>query len=356
MSGGPLRGRLFDGRTTAAVEVQVSVEGGRVRVDLPSGEPRLEAAVDRLRVSDPFASAPRQLTFEDGSVVEVTDGAALTALLSRAGRPPGLVDRLQQRWAGALAALLVAAGLLALGYLQGLPALARAGAAALPRRLERKLGAGVLELLDAHFLEPSTLPEGERDALAARLGEAAARGAPGVEPRIQFRRARTPPGVNAFALPGGDLVLLDELVARTGGDDRLLAVVGHELGHLARRHPTQRLIQAGGLGAAASLIWGDFSMAVANVPAVLALLDYSRDAEREADGDAATFLRALGRDERALFDAFCLLDDAEREARLDGLPSLLSTHPVLEERLESARGGHADWSCPTPDPDEDRAP
>jgi predicted Zn-dependent protease len=342
-----LDGLLFDGRTAAAAPVRVLVVGGSVQVTTPAGELLLEARLEQVRLTDAFASAPRQLTFEGGGVVEVADGPALTARLAAVGRRPGLVDRLQQRWPAALVALVVSAALLSLGYFHGLPALARAGAALLPARLQRQLGDGVLELLDGHFLEASALTEAERAAVTARVAEVALRSAPELEFHLLFRGARQPPGVNAFALPGGTVVVLDELVRRTSGDDRLLAVIGHELGHVARRHPAQRLIQAGGIGAVTGLLWGDISATAANLPALLALLDYSRDAEREADDDALRFLRDAGLTARPAFDAFCLLQEVEQETSQVGFPRLLSTHPDLKDRLDQVREvAGASWTCP----------
>lgn len=346
MSQGALDGVLFDGRTAAATPVRVSVGDGLLRVATPSGDPLHEVRLEQLRISDPFASAPRQVRFDGGVVVEVADGAALTALLAAAGRRAGLVDRLQQRWPAAVGSLVASVAILAGGYFYGLPAMARLGAAIMPARLERKLGDGVMELLDAGYFRPTELPELVRGPVERRVVEAARRGAPGLEFRLVFRATGQKPGVNAFALPGGTVVILDGLVERTDGDDRLVAVVGHELGHLSRHHPTQALLKAGGIGAVTSLLWGDISSLAANVPAILAMLGYSRDAEREADDDAIRFLRAAGRTARPMFDAFCLLAEAEREKGMAGVPRLLSSHPDLAERLEHVREvAEASWAC-----------
>ena len=183
----------------------------------------------------------------------------------------------------------------------------------------------------------SALSESEQSGAERRIGEAARLGAPGVQYRLLFRSTEQSPDVNAFALPGGTIVILDELVRRTAADDRLLAVVAHELGHVARHHSTQSLLKAAGVGAVTSLLWGDFSGQAANLPAVLAMLDYSRDAEREADEDAVRFLHATGRSAKPMFDALCLLAEVGREAGTTGLPNILSTHPDIEERIARVR-------------------
>ena len=100
------------------------------------------------------------------------------------------------------------------------------------------------------------------------------------------------PVVNAFALPGGTVVLFDGLVDLAQDDDQILGVLGHELGHVRARHSTRQLLQALGVGAVAGLLWGDFSTVAANVPIVLGVMRYGRAFEDEADAFALAFMRA----------------------------------------------------------------
>jgi predicted Zn-dependent protease len=341
-----LRALRFDGRTAGASPVEVEIGAGRLRVRAPDGAALHEARVDALVLSDAFASAPRLISFPDGVVVEVADGAALTAALTAAGRPPGVVERLQQRWLAATLALAATVAVLAAGYVWGLPRAVGAVAARLPPSTEARLGAGALEVLDGRFLHESELDEETRASAEARIAAAVERAAPGARYRVLFRTMRGV-DVNAFAIPGGTIVLLDGLVRRTEGDDRLVAVVAHELGHEARRHSTRALLEAAGVGVAASLVWGDFSGQAATLPAVLGMLRYSRDAEREADDDAVAFLDRAGLGAAPMLDALCLLSDAERELGVDGIPGVLSSHPGIGERIARVRtlGGLSGSGC-----------
>jgi Zn-dependent protease with chaperone function len=351
---------LFDGRTAAATPVRVTVAVGALSITTLDGVLLREARLAAVGISDPLASAPRQIELGDGAVVEVTDGPALTAALAAVGVRAGLVDRLQQRWAAALGALVVSVALLAAGYFWILPGMVRFVASVLPASAEQRLGDGVLEVLDRGFLEPSAISEAKRREVERRVAEAARAGAPGLEYRLLFRTTATDAAVNAFALPGGTIVLLDGLVERMGGDDRLVAVVGHELGHVARRHSTQALLRGAGVGAVTSLLWGDFSGQAASIPAVLAMLASSRDAEREADEEAFRFLGASGRTAEPMLEALCLLSGVEREMGAAGIPNILSSHPKIDERLARARealgGDAAGLACPPPAPEPEPEP
>lgn len=353
MSEAGLEGLLFDGRSAAATKVRIAIAGGLLTVTTLEGVLLLEHGVARLAVTEAFAAAPRQIGLPGGAVVEVADGAALTAALAAAGRRPGLVDRLEARWRTALAAVVACIALVVAAYVHGLPAAARWVARTLPASTEQRLGDHVLEILDAHLLRPTTLSEEELRAAQARVDGAARLGAPAVSYRLLFRSAGFGPSMNAFALPGGTVILLDGIVRGTGSDDRLVAIVGHELGHVTRRHSVQALLKSAGVGAAASLVWGDFSGQVAAIPAALAMFDYSRGAEREADEDGVRFLRAAGRSALPMVDALCLLQSVEDEASLGALPKLLATHPKLAERIEHVRdlgGVDPSYRCPDPPP------
>ncbi|HEX9243429.1 MAG TPA: M48 family metallopeptidase [Anaeromyxobacter sp.] len=357
MSDVVLEALLFDGRSAAAAPVRVEIAAAlrTVRITAPDGVVLHELPLDRIAVTEAFGTTPRHLRLPGGGEVAIADGAALTAALAVAGRRAGLVDRLEARWQVALGAVAACVGVLVAGYLYGLPAAARWIAAAIPSSAEQRLGDGVLELLDRQFLKASDLPEAAQRAAEERVAEAARRGAPGVPYRLLFRRIQHGPGVNAFALPGGTIVVLDELVRRTSGDDRLVAVVGHELGHQVRRHSMQSFLKAAGVGAAASLLWGDFSGQAATLPAALAMFDYSRDAEREADEDAVRFLRAAGRSAAPMVDALCMLESVERESGLGELPEIFSTHPKIRERVAHVRElaglGEPGTACPAPPPE-----
>jgi Zn-dependent protease with chaperone function len=343
----------FDGRSAAATSVRIAIADGVLRVSTLDGALMDEQPVARLRVTEAFGSAPRQIALPGGAVIEVADGAALTAALAASGRCPGVVDRLEARWRSALVALVACLGVLVAGYVYGLPAAARWIVRRLPASAEKKLGDGVLEMLDGSFLQPTNLSEEEQHEAQVRIEEAVRLGAPGVKYRLLFRSAGFGPSMNAFAVPGGTIVLLDGIVRGAAGDDRLVAVVGHELGHAARRHGMQAFLKSAGVGAVATLLWGDFSGQAAAIPAALAMFDYSRDAEREADEDAVRFLWAAGRSAQPMVDALCMLGAVERELGF-GLPNVLSTHPKLPERIAHVREwgglGAPDFRCPDPEP------
>ena len=155
--------------------------------------------------------------------------------------------------------------------------------------------------------------------------------------RLHFHSGRL--GANAFALPGGTIVVTDELVALLEGrDELLLGVLGHEAGHVSHRHGMRALVQSTLLGSITALAFGDFSSMLAGAPALLGHLAYSRNFEREADGEAIRLLQASGLSPELMVTVFERLQ-AQRGGRVLGIA--LASHPANAERIARFRAAAA---------------
>jgi Zn-dependent protease with chaperone function len=325
-------GFRFDGRTAEAMAVALHIEDGDLVVLTPEGACVDRVRLDRAVVSDRFDHAPRLVALPDGVTLEVPDpDHAFARGLDEAGERLPLAVRLQRRWPSILVVLAAIVALLVAMYFKGLPVAARWAAFALSPRLEARMGAGTLTVLDGHYLRLSELDDTRRDRITARFTRAAAAVAPGVSYRLEFRSIAS--SVNAFTLPGGIIVVLDDLVNFTD-EDQLLAVLGHELGHVVHKHSTRMILQSVGVGALASLLWGDFAGVASHVPAVLGLLRYSRDFEREADDFALVVLRSQHLSPRPLYDFFSRLSTLPAAKVTRSIPDFMSGHPSTSERLE----------------------
>ncbi|HTH44467.1 MAG TPA: M48 family metallopeptidase, partial [Oxalicibacterium sp.] len=227
--------------------------------------------------------------------------------------------------------VLATIAVLVLGYLYALPLAADAIARHLPAGVEHSIGKGTLEFLDHRILAPSKLPAARRDAIVERFRslKPPQDGAPSYE--IVFRSSRI--GPNAFALPSGQIVLTDELVKLMKDDDELMSVLAHELGHLHERHLMRRIVQSSAVGAVVTILFGDVSAVVANIPTLLLDMKYSRDAERDADDYAIAMLKANGIPLSHMAEAFERLRQKEGGA---GMP-YLSSHPPTAERIVHIR-------------------
>ncbi|CDG81017.1 M48 family metallopeptidase [Janthinobacterium agaricidamnosum] len=322
-----LAARYFDGKTSRLYHVSLSVVDGKVVVD---GELRRSTPLQQMRVSERSSHAARKVTFPDGAYLEVSDKAAFLELLHATGYRDSWTVRMQQSWRGALLALGGAILVLLLGYVFILPQASDRLARALPERLERQLGQGMLELLDQHVFQPSALSAVRQQQLTGRFRLLSLPDDQISSHRIVFRKSKI--GPNAFALPSGDIVMTDEMVRLLPDDDALMGVLAHELGHLHERHLSRRVIQGSVVAAATTLLFGDVSALISAAPTLMLDSKYSRDIENEADSYAIAVLQKNGIALEHLVRVF-----TELEQLGGGVAPYVSSHPSGAERIARIR-------------------
>lgn len=327
----------FDGRTARAIAVRVAVVEGELVFQEREEPPPRHEPLRTIELSEPFGRAPRFAYLADGSTLEVHETEAFNRALAGAGAPPPIVARLQRSAAGATVALFALIAGFVFAYTNGIPALARWAAFAMPESVEARIGEQIERTLNLEILAASVLPVARQERIEAVFRAASARAAPGLRYVIRPRSVQEGDGVNAFALPGGTIVLLDGLVQAAPDDAQIVAVLAHELGHVAHKHGLRNVLQAFGIGALASAAWGDFAGVAANAPVVFGVLKYSRAFELEADDFAVQFLRANEMPVQPLIEFFESLASRGSATEALPLPDFLSTHPATQERIERLR-------------------
>jgi predicted Zn-dependent protease len=144
------------------------------------------------------------------------------------------------------------------------------------------------------------------------------------------------PNVNAFNLPGGLVYVHTGLVREAERLDQLAGVLSHEIGHGVARHGTEQMTRAYGLELLASIALGrdpsQGEQVLAQVVGTGVLNNYSREAEREADGLGVRFSHAAGFDPRGMPDFFRRLQ-ARRQRDPNAVERFFSSHPVDAERI-----------------------
>lgn len=143
--------------------------------------------------------------------------------------------------------------------------------------------------------------------------------------------------VNAFAAPGGHIVMVRGLIDKATSPDEVAAVLAHEIGHVEARDTTRNALRAAGSAGLLALVLGDFAggSAVVVVAEYTLNASYTREAEAAADVFALEMLEASGTDAGALATFFDSL--AGLEGSGPDLPVYLSSHPETIARADAAR-------------------
>jgi Zn-dependent protease with chaperone function len=375
--------RFFDGRVSQPVPCGlrlIPATRGAVALQLhslaPAGPattpstPWREFTASQIEWPDAGETRIAVIRFADGSQAQTLEPQRLSAALRSAGyRAPGL-HALASKMAshrGALLAGVVACAAISAGvWLYGVPALSKVITHFMPTRWETQLADSTLDVLDKAWLKPSKLGADRQAQITADFDALVKKAAPdGSAPRYRllFRSmgsllgqgekgekgekpgegktgntGDTGGGGNAFALPGGVLVMTDELVA-VAEPGAVLGVLAHELGHVKNRHATRMAVESSLLGTAIALISGDPTSVMATVPVALASLSFSRSHETEADCYALQMLARAGQSTEPLAQLLETISKGQRDQRGagSGMAGVLSSHPSTPERVQLLR-------------------
>ncbi len=346
--GGVIQALYFDGRSARGQPVLLHVDGSDLCAQAQSASPQdmppapLRWPLRSVVWPERTRHGQRVVQLRGGGSLQVSDATAFDAWRLAHGARESWVVRAQQNWRAALIAVLGMAVLVVAGYHWGVPALAQGVVALIPPEVDRSVGQATLAQIDSRWLSPSTLPaprQAELKSLFAQAVKAAfptGQTLPAPDYELHFRAADKRIGPNAFALPGGGIIITDALVELLQGhDDTLLGVMAHELGHVQHRHGMRGVVQLALVGAVTAVALGDFSTLLAGVPALLAQLAYSRDAERQSDAMAVQVLRAAGKSPAVMVLLFEQLPKARGDAVAP--PIALASHPMDEERMHFFR-------------------
>lgn len=339
MSAAPntIAAKFYDGRVPIGEPATLIWSGATVKVIGASMAQNFPT--NRLRVSPRVGRAERFIALPDGTQLQCADNPLLDRL-PQEGKTEGIAAWLESRWHIALACVALTLGGLAWGYFYGLPAAADRIAARIPIEYERKLGEEALTWLDQRqWFKPSALDADAEKILRAGFAELT-QGLP-MAPhyRLEFREATPMIGANAFALPGGIIVLTDQMVDLAESAEEVYAVLAHEIAHVERRHALRHVLQDSVTAVVTATLTSDaatLTLAVSGLPVILARTKYSREFETEADAYGFALLKRHGVSPEHFATLMERLNAKRNPSGERGM-SFLSSHPVTAERIARAR-------------------
>ena len=299
---------------------------------------------DQLVVSWGAGASVRTLYLKDPALIIAFRRAAPSALMARVEQAAEQVRRARHShralW-GSAVGVVVGLGLM---VWFGSDLIVEWVVVRIPVQWEQKLGETVYQ----DFLSKETvLKEGPAVSAVQEMTQRMTAKIPNNPYTFQVSVVQSPV-VNAFALPGGYVVVFTGLMKKAESGEEVAGVLSHELNHVLQRHGMERLVKMMGLAAVVSILVGDQQGLIGlarQLGLELATLKFGREQETEAD---VTGIRLLA-DARIAPDGmirfFERLSEKDKE-RVE----LFSTHPMSAARAERLKAELAALPKQTPEP------
>ena len=329
--------RFTADRSEPAVDGNASLGATGLEIDLGHGQRRRTWRFENLRAFEPVRANTIDVllssTDEPGASLFVQGREFAAALRDYAPHLSARAERLRRLRPWLIAAGLVAATVLAI-YGSGWSPV-KTIALMLPESWRERLGDATRE----------SMTEGKKQcvdeaglAALTKLTDRLSKAAPVDKP---FNvRVYDWSLMNAFAVPGSQIVLTKGLIDKAQSPDEVAGVLAHEMGHGIELHPETGIIRAVGLATAVELMMGGTGGGLANFGLMLAQLGYTRDAERQADARALEVLKGAAISPSGLGDFFKRVETMEGEDADRGslhTPTIFRTHPPVAERAAMVR-------------------
>ncbi|KAA9332601.1 M48 family metallopeptidase [Adhaeribacter soli] len=327
------QGLFFDGKTSSGQPVEIKLSPGLLVLTKKYGPEPSEFGWKIARISRNDFNDREQVVLEYASepreVLEVNDPAFSGALQAAYPHAPFVKLKYSSFVSGnplpLIGVLVGFIALIAAAYFWLIPKLTDVAAENMPTITEAQIG----EALIGAMLKDEAI-----DSAKTVYAQKFFNHLHGKSENVATITVIDEKQANAFAVPGGNIVIFKPIIALTDNYAELAGLLAHENAHLQHRHSLKLLFRNLSTYFLASLLFGDVNglMAILIENAEnLKELEYNRDLEKEADMSGLELLRARKIDPNGMVNLFSALKDEHGKS---AIPEFLSTHPVFDSRIE----------------------
>lgn len=139
---------------------------------------------------------------------------------------------------------------------------------------------------------------------------------------------------NAYALPGGYVVVYTGLLKKLDKKEQLAALLSHEVAHVTRRHSVRKLCRDMSSSLLVTAVLSNASGATATLysnASAIYNLTYSREYEQQADITGMETLRRNHIDQQGMVE---LMEELKKLSSKVDVPEFISTHPLTDNRID----------------------
>ena len=206
-----------------------------------------------------------------------------------------------------------------------------------PLATEYKIGQSVLASLNS---QKALVDKGLAIDAVKKIGDRLTKGS---AYRYEWH-VSTDAAVNAFALPGGIVIVNQGLIEKADSANEVAGVLAHEIQHVEQRHALKNMITSSGLAAAVMLVLGDANAMMMIMAHQVSAQYFSRQAESDADIKGVAMLQKNKINPDGLVSFFKKMQ-ATYKGKGEG-PEWLSSHPDTDNRIKAVQDYNKSHPCP----------
>jgi len=325
--------KLYDGKSSKEHNVVVEfTPTKRLRVDSFN----IDFPLEEVDISSRLGSTPRVIHLPNGMRLKSEENDKIDEILKSLNISHSKTHNLERSWKIAIASIVLIAAFVVFMLTAGADYSADILAKFIPKESLDYASKKALSQLDRGPLHKSNLTQDKKIKILKMFKSLTKN-----EKRYKLHFRSSPQiGPNAFALPSGDIVLLDELVFLDKDKELkgILGVLAHEKAHIVYKHSLKGLIKGSIAATVISYVSGDLSFMVTTLPTLIVTSKYSREFESQADRYAKEQLKSMGESTKPLAKLFINLEEYEHKRNKDSNVSkylnIFSTHPITQKRIE----------------------
>ena len=319
---------FYDGTSSKGYKSKVEFYDDKRVVIYPENLEKIEVSFDDLKISSRIGNIHRVIQIDEKRVLHSEENDKIDKIIKQISGESSILHLLESNHKLVLLSFITMLLAIVFSLTIGADMSAKFLANIAPDSLKRVISNNSMKIIDGYILKDSNLTKEEKQRVWRIFASVVDKSDDYYE--LHFRRGM---GVNAFALPSGDIYVLDDLVKFCKDDDDMLfGILAHERGHVVKNHSMQILVKSSIVGAVVAYFTGDFSTTVSSLSAGFLNATFSREYEKEADFYAKDLMLKRGKDPKHLAKFFELMSkkygDEAKEA------GFLSSHPADSERIK----------------------
>jgi Zn-dependent protease with chaperone function len=328
-----IQAKLYDGASSKEhiVDIEFTKDKRVLVKEFGINEP-----LSSVKIASRLGNTPRVIEFSNNIRCKSSQNDKIDSILSGLDVQISPIHKLEKSLKLAVGSVVMLAAFIIFMLTAGAGMSADVIANILPQNTLDRASKMTLKELDKGYLHKSNLSNGKKAKVLKLFKKLTNNDS---HYKLHFRSSPQM-GPNAFALPSGDIVIIDELVFLDKDPNLygLLGVLAHEKGHYVYKHGLKSLIKGTLATAIVSYFTGDVSFIVTTLPTLLITSKYSRDNEREADSYAKKELNRLHISSKPLANIFRQMENyyTKKYGKDNSMPAFnwVASHPITEDRIK----------------------